>query len=96
MVLTDGRMVYKYFHYWQHRASEDRLAFLRSLAGRLAGFNSLPDIKMVRLSGDRLVESHIHTSPGRRYEGGRLDELLTLLHECREAGIACRNIIPTT
>ncbi len=93
VVLTDGRIVYKYFHYWQHRANEDRLAFLQSLASGLAGFNSLPDIKEVRLIGDRLVITYPYES-GRRYEGGRLDELLTLLRECREAGIACRNIHP--
>ena len=93
VVLTDRRMVYKYFHYWQHRANEDRLAFLRSLAGRLNGFSTLPDIREVRLSGDRLVITYPY-EPGRRYEGGRLDELLTLLRECREAGIACRNIHP--
>ena len=55
VALTDRRMVYKYFHYWQHRANEDRLAFLRSLAGRLKGFSTLPDIREVHLSGDRLV-----------------------------------------
>ena len=93
VVLTDGRIVYKYFHYWQHRANEDRLAFLQSLASGLAGFNSLPDIKEVRLIGDRLIITYPYES-GQRYEGGRLDELLTLLRECREAGIACRNIHP--
>ena len=93
VVLTDGRMVYKYFHYWQHRASEGRLDFLRSLAGKLAGYSTLPDIREVRLSGECLVATYPY-EPGRRYVGGRLDELLTLLRECQEAGIACRNIHP--
>ena len=93
VVLTDGRIVYKYFHYWQHRANEDCLAFLGSLAGRLKGFSTLPDIREVHLSGDRLVITYPY-EPGQRYEGGRLDELLTLLRECRVAGIACRNIHP--
>ena len=93
VVLTDRRMVYKYFHYWQHRANEDHLAFLRSFAGRLKGFSTLPDIREVHLSGDRLVITYPY-EPGRRYEGGRLDELLTPLRECRESGIACRNIHP--
>ena len=93
VVLTDGRMVYKYFHYWQHRASEGRLDFLRSLAGKLAGYSTLPDIREVRLSGECLVAKYPY-EPGRRYVGGRLDELLTLLRECQEAGIACRNIHP--
>ena len=93
VVLTDGRMVYKYFHYWQHRAGDDRLAFLQSLAGRLTGFGSLPDIQEVRKSGDRLVITYPYEA-GEKYAGGRLDELLTLLRECMEAGISCRNMHP--
>ena len=93
VVLTDGRMVYKYFHHWQHRADDDRLAFLRSLEGRLSDFSSLPDIREVRVEADRLVITYPYET-GQKYAGGRLDELLTLLRECREAGISCRNMHP--
>ena len=93
VVLTDGRMVYKYFHYWHQRVNKDRLDFLQSLAGRLTGYKTLPDMREVRSAGDRLVITYPY-EPGRRYEGGSLDQLLTLLRECQEAGIACRNIHP--
>ena len=93
VVLTDGRMVYKYFHYWQHREDQDRLAFLQSLAGRLSGFSSLPDIREVRVEADRLVITYPYEA-GQKYAGGCLDELLTLLRDCKEAGISCRNMHP--
>ena len=93
VVLTDGRMVYKYFHYWQHRANDDRLAFLQSLAGRLTGFSSLPDVREVRVEADRLVITYPYEA-GQKYAGGYLDELLTLLRECKEAGLSCRNVHP--
>ena len=92
-VLTDGRMVYKHFHYWKPRDRGARLAFLRSLAGRLSGFDSLPDVREVHVRGDRLVITYPY-EPGTVYRGGHLEELLTLLLECREAGISCRNVHP--
>jgi len=93
VVLTDGRMVFKYFHYWQHRADGDRLAFLQSLAGRLTGFSSLPDIREVRVEADRLIITYPFEA-GQKYAGGRLYELLKLLRECKEAGLSCRNMHP--
>ena len=93
IVLTDGRLVYKYFHYWQHRADDDRLSFLQSLAGRLTGFSCLPDIREVLVEADRLVITYLYEA-GQKYAGGCLDELLTLLRECKGAGISCRNMHP--
>ncbi|MXY47219.1 MAG: glycosyltransferase [Chloroflexi bacterium] len=93
VVLTDGWMVYKYFHFWRHRANEGSLKFLRSLIGSLSDYNSLPDIREVRSDEDILVITYPF-EPGQTYEGGRLDDMLTLLRECREAGISCRNIHP--
>ena len=93
VVLTDGRMVYKYFHYWQHRADDDRLSFLESLTGRLTRFSSLPDILQVDVGEDRLVIKYPYEA-GQKYAGGHLDELLILLRECKEAGISCRNMHP--
>ena len=93
MVLTDGINVYKYFHYWKARDRERRIAFLQSLVGKLSGYVSLPDIQEVRARGDHVVAVYPYED-GTRYDGGHLDGLLTLLRECREAGIACRNIHP--
>ena len=93
VVLTDGRLVYKYFHYWKARDREQRIAFLQSLTGRLSGYRTLPDLLEVRREGDHVVAVYPWEA-GTRYEGGHLEGLLTLLRETRQAGIACRNIHP--
>ena len=91
--LTDGRLVYKYFHYWKSPARESQVAFLQSLAGKLAGYTTLPDIRSVHRNGDYVVAIYPYET-GVRYGGGHLQQILTLLRECRDAGIACRNIHP--
>ena len=91
--LTDGRLVYKYFHHWNERTRERRVQFLQSLVGRLSRCSTLPDVRSVHRNGDHVVVVYPYEE-GTRYEGGHLDQILTLLRECREAGLACRNIHP--
>ena len=43
VVLTDGRLVYKKFHYWKARDRSERIAFLKSLVGKVSGYRSLPE-----------------------------------------------------
>ena len=93
IVLTDGRLAYKYFHDWKAPNRGAFLPFLQSLAGRLCGYRSLPDLLEVRQRGEHLIVVCAYEM-GTSYEGGRLGDLLTLLREAREAGIACRNIHP--
>ena len=93
VVLTDGRLVYKYFHYWKARDRERQVSFLQSLQGRLSGYRTLPDILEVHRDGDHVVAVYPYEE-GTKYEGGHLEELLTLLRETRQAGITCRNIHP--
>ena len=93
VVLTDGRLVYKYFHYWKARDRAERFAFLKSLVGTVSGYRSLPDLLEVLEQGDQAVIVYPYEE-GTRYEGGHLEGLLTLLRETRQAGIACRNIHP--
>ena len=93
VALTDGRLVYKYFHYWKARNRSERVEFLKSLVGRISGYRSLPDLLEVREQGECVVVVYPFEE-GTKYEGGYLGELLTLLRETREAGIACRNIHP--
>ena len=93
VVFTDGPLVYKYFHYWKARDRSERIAFLKSLAGKVSGFQSLPDLLEVREQGERVFAVYPYEE-GATYEGGHLDGLLTLLRETRQAGIACRNIHP--
>ena len=93
VVLTDGRLVYKYFHYWNARDRSARVAFLKSLAGKVCGYRSLPDLLEVKEQGDHVVAVYPYEE-GTKYAGGHLGDLLTLLRETRWAGIACRNIHP--
>ena len=92
-VFTDGSMVYKHFHYWKPGTRDRKVAFLKSLVGRTSGSNTLPDIREVRHWGEHVavVYPYEHGSP---YNGGHLKEIVTLLRECRTAGIACRNLHP--
>ena len=93
VVFTDGRLAYKYFHYWKAGAREERITFLQSLVGKLSGYRPLPDLLEVGRRGESVVAVYPYEA-GSAYEGGHLDGLLTLLREAREAGIACRNIHP--
>ena len=93
VVLTDGRQVYKNFHYWKARDRSERIAFLKSLVGKVSGYRSLPDFLEVREQGEHVVAVYPYEE-GTKYEGGHLEDLLTLLRETRQAGIACRNIHP--
>ena len=93
VVLTDGRLAYKYFHYWRARDRSERVAFLKTLAGRISGYRTLPDLLEVREKGECVVAVY-PCEEGTKYEGDHLEDLLTLLRETRRAGIACRNIHP--
>jgi glycosyltransferase involved in cell wall biosynthesis/SAM-dependent methyltransferase len=93
VVFTDGRLAYKYFHYWKAGDRERRIAFLQSLAGRLSGYRTLPDLLEVSREGDKVVAVYPYEK-GSPYQGGHLQDLLDLLREARQAGIACRNIHP--
>lgn len=88
---TDGHLVYKHFHHWRMRGHQ--AAFLRSLAGRLSGCRTLPDLLEVRQKDAHTVAVYPYEA-GTKYDGGHLDGMLTLLRECRHAKIACRNIHP--
>ena len=93
VVFTDGRLAYKYFHYWKAGDRERRIAFLQSLAGSLYGYRTLPDLLEVSRRGDNVVAVYPYET-GSAYQGGYLEDLLTLLREARQAGLACRNIHP--
>ena len=93
VVLTDGQKVYKYFHYWKARDRDVKVAFLKSLTGKLSGYRTLPDVQEVRRCGEHVVAVYAYEE-GTRYKGGYLDGMLTLLRECRDAGITCRNVHP--
>ncbi|MEQ8456664.1 MAG: glycosyltransferase [Sandaracinaceae bacterium] len=93
VVLTDGRTVYKYIDYWKGRDHEERLAFLHSLVGRFEGATSLYPLREVRADRARVVLTYDY-EPSVPYRGGYASGLLTLLHDCRRAGVVCTNIHP--
>lgn len=91
VALTDGHLVYKCFHHYNPQ--DHRVSFLRSLIGKLSGYRTLPALQEVRCRDDHMIIVYPYEA-GTRYAGGHLDGLLTLLRDCRRAGIACRNIHP--
>ena len=93
VVLTDGHLAYKYFHHWNLRDREQRIAFLQSLVGKLAGCRTLPALLEVRQKGEQVVAVYAYNT-GIKYNGGHLSGLLTLLRECRQVGITCNNVHP--
>ena len=92
-VFTDGSTVYKYFHYWGAGTRNGKVAFLQSLAGRMSGCTTLPDVREIRQWGDHVAALYPFEE-GKPYRGGHLAEIITLLRECRELGIAGRNLHP--
>ena len=92
-IFTDGHLVYKYFHYWKPGTRDRKIEYLKSLAGRLCGYGTLTDIREVRQWGEHVALVYPYEK-GRPYVGGHLEDILSLLRECRAAGIACRNIHP--
>lgn len=92
-IFTDGRLVYKYFHYWKPGTRDRKIEYLKSLAGRVSGYGTLPDIREVRHWGEHVALVYPYED-GIPYAGGHLEDIVGLLRECRAAGIACRNIHP--
>ena len=91
VVLTDGHMVYK--HVAELDGGEAQKRLIESLAGRPDSYKTLCSIMEVRRSGDGLVMVYPFEE-SRPYRGGRLDDVLTFLRECRDAGIISRNVHP--
>ena len=93
VVLTDGSWVYKYFHYWRDGERSQRARFLEGLVGRFDRLKTLFPIRELRSNGDEVALVYPYHSGG-KYTGGFLDDVLTFLRECRDAGIVCRNVHP--
>lgn len=93
VVLTDGREVFKVLDLWRARVSERDRLFLRSLIGRWNGTEGLYPLHRLIESGPHaiLVYPYEPTGP---YHGGHAAGLVRLLRECREQGVAFRNMHP--
>ena len=92
-IFTDGHLVYKYFHYWKPGTRDRKVEHLQSLVGRVSGYRTLPDIQEVRQWGEHVALVYTYEA-GSPYVGGHLEDILSLMRECRAAGLACRNIHP--
>ena len=93
VALTDGARVYKYFHDPERVRRGEWLAFLQARVGAWRGYASLYPLLDVRRRGDEAALVYPY-EPSEPYAGGRLDDMLTFLRECRAAGIVCRNVHP--
>ncbi len=93
VALTDGARVYKYFHDPERVRRGEWLAFLQAQVGAWRGYASLYPLLAVRRRGDEAALVYPY-EPGEPYAGGRLEDMLTFLRECRAAGIVCRNVHP--
>ena len=91
--LTDGARVYKYFHDPERIRRGEWLAFLQARVGAWRGYASLYPLLAVRRRGDEAALVYPYEL-GEPYAGGRFDDMLTFLRECRAAGIVCRNVHP--
>ncbi len=93
VALTDGVRVYKYFHAPERVRRGNWLAFLQAQVGAWEGYAALYPLLAVRRRGDEAALAYPY-EPSEPYAGGRLDDMLTFLRECRAAGIVCRNVHP--
>ena len=64
IVLTDGQLAYKYFHDWRAPNRGTFVPFLQSLAGRLSGYRSLPNLLEVRAVGHLSLTAQLASYPG--------------------------------
>jgi glycosyltransferase involved in cell wall biosynthesis/SAM-dependent methyltransferase len=93
VVFTDEREVFKVLDLWRANAPERDRELLRSLTGKWTDTEGLYPL-------ERLIESGPHTilvypyEPTEPYSGGHASGLVLLLRECREHGIAFRNMHP--
>ena len=90
VALTDGARVYKYFHDPERVRRGEWLAFLQAQVSAWEGCASLYPLLAVRRRGDEAALVYPY-EPSEPYAGGRLDDMLAFLRDCRAAGIVCRN-----
>lgn len=93
VVFTDGREVFKYLDLWRTRASDTARAFLRGLVGAWEGTESLYPIHRLAEHGQDTILVYPY-EPSEPYTGGQAAGIAQLLRECREHGIAFRNLHP--
>lgn len=93
VTFTDSRLSYKCLDRWQERADATKSCFLRGLVG--AWDNTRGLIPLIRLDESTqntvLVMRYVRGTP---YRGGYGPGLVTLLRECHDHNIACRNLHP--
>ena len=92
IVFTDGTSCFKYFHYGKKDVEDRQLKFLReNLVNRKLTHTA--ELQGFAAIGDSLIlkEEYVEGEP---YHGGLLEDMIGLLHECKESGIVIRNLAP--
>ena len=93
VVLTDSKHVYKVFDYWRSCQFDSTVGYLRSLVGAWRNTCSLYPLLAFHHEGRDAVLVYPF-EPSAPYTGGHGPGLVNLLVECRQQGVACRNIHP--
>ena len=92
LVFTDGVHAYKYFHYGRFGLDSKSRKFLdEKIIGRK--FSGLVSLKKIISAGDNLILQEEYL-PGETYHGGNLNDLVSLLKECKSGGIVIKNVAP--
>ncbi|WP_083523408.1 glycosyltransferase [Methanofollis ethanolicus] len=92
-VFTDGKNVYKYFYAGLANFQEARLEILRKKvlnSSSLPHLSSLTDI--IEENGELIFVMSYEGD--KEYSGGHLQDILAILNECKESGIAFTNFHP--
>lgn len=92
IVFSDGMYSYKYFHYGRFGLDGETLKFLKEeILGKK--FNWLAYLEDIRYVDDHLIIKEEYVK-GETYSGGKIQNIVSLLKECRTRGIVIKNIAP--
>lgn len=93
VVFTDGREVFKYLDLWRARASESDHNLLRSFIGRWSDTEGLYPLHRLIEHGHHAILVYPY-EPTEAFSGGHAAGFVRLLRECRDYGVAFRNLHP--
>jgi SAM-dependent methyltransferase len=92
IIFSDGVYSYKYFHYGRFGLDIESIDFLKKalLNKKFKSIASLEDIRFV--DGHLILKAeYVH---GNTYNGGKIQEIISMLKECKFSGIVIKNLAP--
>ena len=93
LVFTDGKLVYKHFHHGVQHFERGQMETIARLTEAGSILKHVPSVERIVSVRGRVVVVSSYVD-GRPYSGGHLREILSLLNECKTAGICLTNISP--